>query len=149
VPDGVDPAVKQVQTTDLAAIRNRVAVKTRREQLPDRDHAMLTSGHFGDQNLGCAEFVGTVAMNFVHPVYVGASTRTKGAPPPFRHTSLRLSPQSERRPRRSQVADEAAGAPTEPTATFGLREASATPPKISASPPIDAAVIGSSSSRAP
>jgi hypothetical protein len=88
---GVHPAVKKVETPDLAPIRNRVAVQSCREQLRDRDHSMLRSGDFGDQKVGCAEFVGIIAMNFVHPVYVRASPPAKGAPPPFRHTSMRSS----------------------------------------------------------
>jgi hypothetical protein len=40
----------------------------------------------GDQNVGCAEFVGIIATNTAHPVYVGASGRSKGAPRPLRYT---------------------------------------------------------------
>jgi hypothetical protein len=47
---------------------------------------MLRSGQFGDQKVGCAAFVGIIAMNFVHPVYVGASGRLSGAPRAPRHT---------------------------------------------------------------
>ncbi len=65
---GVDAAMKEVQTPDLAAIRDSVAVQTDGEQLRDRDHPMLRSSQFGQRRVGCAEFVGTIAMNFVHPV---------------------------------------------------------------------------------
>jgi hypothetical protein len=78
--------VKTVKTPDLAPIRNRVAVQSCREQLRAGDDSMLRSGDFGDQKVGCAEFVGIIAMNFVHPVYARIEGRPKGAPPPFRHT---------------------------------------------------------------
>jgi hypothetical protein len=77
----VDPAVKEVKPPGPAAIRDAIAVEARGEQLRNRDHPMLPSRQLGDQNLGCAEFVGTIAMNFVHPVDVGAS------PPAERHAA--------------------------------------------------------------
>ena len=89
--DGVDPAVKEVETPDAAAIGDSVAVEAGAEQLHDRDHPVLPSGQLGQPNVGCAEFVGTIATNPAHPVYIGAARRAKGTPPPFRHTSMRSS----------------------------------------------------------
>ena len=54
---GINPAVKEVETPDLAAIGDSVAVKSSGEQLRDRDHSMLRSGHSGDRDLGCAPSV--------------------------------------------------------------------------------------------
>jgi hypothetical protein len=88
---GVHPAVKEVETPDAAAIRDSVTVQADGEQLRDRHHSMLPSRHVGQRNVGCAEFVGTIAMNTAHPVYVRAPEPTKGAPPPFRHSSMRSS----------------------------------------------------------
>jgi hypothetical protein len=85
VAHGVHPAVKEVKAPDAAAIRNRVAVQSCGEQLRDRDHSMLRNGDFGDQKLGCAEFVGTIAMNFVHPVYVRTEGLLTAAPRAPRH----------------------------------------------------------------
>ena len=54
---GVDPAVKEVEAPDAAAIRDRVVVEPRGEQLDDRDHPVLPSGDSGDQNVGCDGFM--------------------------------------------------------------------------------------------
>jgi hypothetical protein len=94
VPDGVDPSVKEVQPPDATAVRDRRAVQTCGEQLRLSDHAMLPSRQSGDQNVGCAEFVGIIATNTAHPVYVGPSGRLKGAPRALRHTSMRSSSQT-------------------------------------------------------
>jgi hypothetical protein len=48
--------MKQVQTPDTPAIVDRVAVKPGSEQLRDRHHAMLRSGHPREQNVGCGRF---------------------------------------------------------------------------------------------
>jgi hypothetical protein len=80
------PAVKEVETPDAAAILDRVAVKPSGDQLPLCHHPMLPSRQAGDQNVGCAPSVGIIATRGAHPVYVGASGRPKGAPPPIRHT---------------------------------------------------------------
>jgi hypothetical protein len=79
VAHGVNPAVKEVETSDAAAIRDSVAVQFGGEQLRDRDHPMLRGCQSGDQNVGCAEFVGTIAMNSTHPAHNRASPRRKGA----------------------------------------------------------------------
>ena len=60
---GVHPAVKEVETPDATAIRDRVAVETRGAQLRHRDHAVLPRCQSGDQNVGCGEFMGTIAIN--------------------------------------------------------------------------------------
>ena len=60
---GVNPAVKEVETPDAAAICDSVAVESGGEQLEERDHSVLPSGDLGDQNVGCGRFVGIIAMN--------------------------------------------------------------------------------------
>jgi hypothetical protein len=55
VTHGVNPAVKEVETPDLEAIRDRVPVEAQRPQLGPNHHAMLPSGNFGQRNVGCAE----------------------------------------------------------------------------------------------
>jgi hypothetical protein len=68
VTHGVDPTVKEVETTDAEAIRDSVAAESGGEQLREGDHAMLPSRQSGDQNVGCAGFVVTMAgMNSAHP----------------------------------------------------------------------------------
>jgi hypothetical protein len=86
VAQGVHPAVKEVETPDAAAVRDGVMVQTGREQLRERDDPMLPTGHSGERNVGCAEFMGIIAMNSAHPVHIGASGRQTGAPRAFRHT---------------------------------------------------------------
>ena len=54
---GVDPAVKEMETPDAAAIGDGVVVKPRGEQLDDRDHPVLPGGDSGDQNVGCGVFM--------------------------------------------------------------------------------------------
>ena len=54
---GVHPAVKEVETPDATAIRDRVVIESRAEELHERDHPVLTSGDFGDQNVGCGGFM--------------------------------------------------------------------------------------------
>jgi hypothetical protein len=95
---GVNPAVKEVEAPDVAAIRNGGAVQTCGEQLRLSDHSMLPSRQSGDQNVGCAEFVGIIATNTAHPAHNRASRPPKRAPRAFRHTSMRLSFQSKQRP---------------------------------------------------
>jgi hypothetical protein len=89
--DGVNPAVKVVQTPDAPPIGNRVVVEAGREELEGRDHTMLSRGHTRDQNVGCGVFMGIIAINRPHPTYVGASGRQTGAPRPLRHSSMRSS----------------------------------------------------------
>jgi hypothetical protein len=60
---GVDPAVKEVEAPDAAAIRDSVAVEPGGEQLPKRDHPVLPSRRSGDQRVGCGRFVGIIAIN--------------------------------------------------------------------------------------
>jgi hypothetical protein len=55
--------MKEMQTPDAAAVRDRVAVEPRGEQLPNRDHPVLSSCLVGDQNVGCGQFV-----NYCHEV---------------------------------------------------------------------------------
>ena len=59
---GVNPAMKEVETPDAAAIRDSVAVEARGEQLQNRHHAVLPSCQPGDRNVGCGQFMGTIAM---------------------------------------------------------------------------------------
>ena len=59
--------MKKVETPDAAAIRDGVVVEAGGDQLRNRDHAMLRSRDAGDQNVGCAEFMGIIAMNIAHP----------------------------------------------------------------------------------
>ena len=146
---GVDPAVKEVETPDLEAILDRARTEAKFDELRERHHAVLPRRQFGQFRVGCAELGLTMRLNIAHPVYVGASRRQTGAPRALRHT---LNAQFVTK--RVQVVEDAgwggaAGTPTGPGPSFGFREASATPPRINPSPPIDAAVIGSSSSSAP
>ena len=158
---GVDPAVKEMETPELAAILDHPRAEAEPHELGPRHDAMLQRCQFGQRNVGCADLGLTLSLNAAHPVYVGASGRPKGAPPPFRHT-LNAQFVTKRRDRvRIQVVWDTAGrgspaaglkvaaASSSPLGRDDLREASATPPRISASPPIDAAVIGSSSRSAP
>jgi hypothetical protein len=55
------PPVKAVQTPHAAAIGDRVAVQTGREQLPLRDDSVLPSRQPGERDLGCGHSVGTIA----------------------------------------------------------------------------------------
>jgi hypothetical protein len=57
VTDGVHPTVKEMQTPDTAAILDRVAIQTGREQLDLTQHAMLSSRQSGDHNIGCGRSV--------------------------------------------------------------------------------------------
>jgi hypothetical protein len=57
VTHGVNPAVKEVETPDPAAIRDRVVIEPRPEELRERDHPVLPSSDFGDQNVGCGGFM--------------------------------------------------------------------------------------------
>jgi hypothetical protein len=56
VAHGVNPAVKEVETSDAAAIRDSLAVQFGGEQLRDRDHPMLRSRQPGEPNVGCGHF---------------------------------------------------------------------------------------------
>jgi hypothetical protein len=63
VAHGVDPAVKTMQAPDAATIGDGIVIETGSKQLRDRNHPMLRSGDPGDQNVGCGELLGTIAMN--------------------------------------------------------------------------------------
>ena len=58
---GVDPAVKEMQTPDTAAVLDGVAVQAGGEQLRLTDHPMLPSRQAGDPNIGCDHSVGIIA----------------------------------------------------------------------------------------
>ena len=75
-----------METPELAAILDRARAEAELRELRPRDDTMLPRGQFGQRNVGCAELGLTMSLNTAHPVYVGASGRPKGAPPPFRHT---------------------------------------------------------------
>jgi hypothetical protein len=53
--------VKEVETPDLAAIRDGVAVQAGGEQLRLTDHPMLPSRQSGDPDIGCGHSVGIIA----------------------------------------------------------------------------------------
>jgi hypothetical protein len=48
--------VKEVETPDAEAVRDRVAIKTGGEQLQLSHNAVLRSRQTGDQNVGCDQF---------------------------------------------------------------------------------------------
>jgi hypothetical protein len=53
--DGVNPAVKEVETPDLEAIFDRLPIKAERHELGACHHAVLPSRLFGQRDVGCAE----------------------------------------------------------------------------------------------
>ena len=83
---GVDPAVKEVETPDLQAIRDRARIETERQDLRPSDDTMLPRRQFSQRNVGCAMLTPIIRLNTAHPVYVGAPSGPNGTPPPFRHT---------------------------------------------------------------
>ena len=83
---GVNPAVKEVERSDAAAVLDRARTEPERSELRRRDHTVLPRGQFGQQNVGCAELGLTMRLNSAHPVHIGASTRETGAPRALRHT---------------------------------------------------------------
>ena len=68
VAHSVNPAVKEVETTDAAAIRDRAGTKSELHELRTGDHAMLPSCQFGQQDVGCAELSLAMRLNSAHPV---------------------------------------------------------------------------------
>ncbi len=83
-----------MEAADAAAIRDGRAIEAGGEQLQERHDPVLPSGHPGDQIVGCAEFVGIIAMNTAHPAHNRASRPPERAPRPFCHTSMRSSSQT-------------------------------------------------------
>ena len=53
---GVNPAVKEVETSDAQAVLDGVAVETDGEQLRLSHDPVLRSRQSGDQDVGCGQF---------------------------------------------------------------------------------------------
>jgi hypothetical protein len=54
VTDGVNPAVKEVETPDLEAILDSVPLEAERSELAPGHHTVLPSGQFGQFRVGRA-----------------------------------------------------------------------------------------------
>jgi hypothetical protein len=52
-----------MQTPDAPAVGDRVVIEAPAKQLRERDHPVLPGRRSGDQNVGCGEFMGIIAIN--------------------------------------------------------------------------------------
>ena len=94
VTHGVDPAVKEVQTSDANAVLDRARTEPELQQLRVRHHAMLPRRQFGQRDVGCGQLGLTMRLKRPHPAHNRASPPPNGAPRAFRHISMRSSSQT-------------------------------------------------------
>jgi hypothetical protein len=69
VAHGVNPAVKEVETFDLAVVRSRARPEAQCRGLRPRHDAMLPRRQFGQRDVGCGELMLTMRLNPPHPAH--------------------------------------------------------------------------------